>query len=182
MSLLLELQELRESKKLADTTLLVESVDKMLGHLFTDLSHGEQSLEKVDTKELATQIAGLIILAKADTREALDDFSKVDDQRVSRKFFKFLSELDENNQPRDFAEGLTADKFLQYVGTTHAKSKIEAWSKTIEDAKNGDEPSFTHLKEMIKKMHSHYSDILKKLKFRFDGKQPVATEDEFDTD
>ena len=158
LSLLSELQtilvEQREEQEKSQQ--LFESVDKMLGHLHAVMGMKEASLDSIETEELSKQLAALQLLGRKDDRDAMDDFAKVDASGVSKRFFQFLQQIDDKNQPRDFSEKRTADELLAYIGETHAPSLVKEFATRIDAAKNGDESARRWLADKVTKQFTWY--------------------------
>ena len=158
LTLLNELQEIRleERENQENSFLLVERVDKLLGHLHAMLGSAKEPLADVDSDELATQMAGLQLLGKKDNRESMDDFAKVDSAGVSKMFYNFLDQVDDPRQAKNFLKNRSADELLTYIATTHAPSVIEQWKKTIEQAQSGDSAALERIKTAVSKMFAFY--------------------------
>lgn len=164
--LLNELQEIVSEDRLAEkyNFLLVERVDKLLGHLHAVLGNKEHALDDVDVEELSYQLAGLQVLGKRDYREAIDDFAKVDSAGVSKNFFKFLDQVDDPRQTKDFSDKRSADELLKYIAQTHAPSVVEQWKTAIEKAQNGDDTAYNKIKDAVAKMFQFYQTQYNKMK------------------
>lgn len=167
--LLNELQTLmkEDKQKQQQEFLLVERVDKLLGHLHAMLANKENPLEDVDVEELSTQLAGLQLLGKKDHRDAMDDFSKLDGAGVSKNFWKFLDQIDDPRQTPDFSDKRSADDLLKYIATTHAPSVVADWKAAIEAAQAGDIKSLAKIKDAINKMYVFYQGQWNKLNSHF---------------
>jgi|694.fasta_scaffold03827_35 hypothetical protein len=167
--LLNELQTLmqEDKSKKQQEFLLVERVDKLLGHLHAMLANKENPLEDVDVEELSTQLAGLQLLGKKDHRDAMDDFSKLDQAGVSKNFYKFLDQIDDPRQTPDFNDKRSADDLLKYIATTHAPSVVSDWKNAIEAAQNGDVKSLAKIKDAVNKMYTFYQAQFNKLHSHF---------------
>jgi hypothetical protein len=169
LELLNELQGLLTEERHAQRQefLLVERVDRLLGHLHAALGNGTDALEDVDIEELAGQLAGLQLLGKKDHRDAMDDFSKVDSAGISKTFFKFLDQIDDQRQTKDFSDKRSADELLSYIAKTHAPSILNDWKVAIESAQNGDIKALAKIKDAVSKMFQFYSSQYNKLKSHF---------------
>lgn len=169
LPLLNELQTLLHEEKTSQKTdlVLLERADKLLGHLQSVLNHSDEGLNDYDADELATQMAGLQILGKKDYREVMDDFAKVDTHGVSKQFFKFIDQVDDPRQSKDFLDKRSADDLLTYVATTHGQSVIDSWKKAIEAAQNGDKKSLIQIKDNVAKMFKWYTGQYGALKAHF---------------
>jgi hypothetical protein len=171
--LLSELVQLKEEQETIKIYPIVESVDTLLRNLTAKIkSKPENFLEHIDIEQLAPQLAALMILGKRDNRESFDDFSQLDpEKKVSQKFYFFLRDIDEQHADRLFDEGITANKFLLYIGNTHAKSLTEEWKTILEKAKTGDQAAIEKVKQAFTKLNEHYAVVYKKLTDAFYDKQ-----------
>lgn len=169
LELLNELQGLLTEERYAQRQefLLVERVDRLLGHLHAALGNGTDALEDVDVEELAGQLAGLQLLGKKDHRDAMDDFSKVDSAGISKMFFKFLDQIDDQRQTKDFSDKRSADELLDYIAKTHAPSILNDWKVAIEAAQNGDVKALAKIKDAVNRMYIFYQGQYNKLKSHF---------------
>jgi hypothetical protein len=136
--------------------ILMERVDKLLGHLHAVLSNKTDPLNGENAEELSWQLAGLQLLGKKDNRDSMDDFAKIDTKGVSKNFFKFLDQVDDPRQTKDFSERRSADELLKYIATTHAASIVADWKKTIEAAQSGDANALERIKTAVAKLWDWY--------------------------
>ena len=167
------LVQLKEEQELDQVYPMMESVETLLRNLTSKITaKPDNFLEHIEIEQLAPQLAGLMILGKKDNRESFDDFAQVDpEKKVSKNFYYFLRDIDEQHADRIFDEGLTANKFLLFIGNTHAKSLTEEWKAILEKAKAGDQPAVEKVKQAFTKLNEHYGAVYKKLTDAFYNKQ-----------
>jgi hypothetical protein len=163
-SLLQELYEIKQREAELKAEPLLESVESLLQVLTAKIkSKPEAFLEHIDLDELAAQLGGLVLLGKAEHRQVIDEFSKLDDKRLSENLFKFLRDIAEPHADKIFDEGLTADKFLIYIGNVHAKSLTEEWKQVLASAKEGDQDAIKRISNALGKLNEFYSAAYRKL-------------------
>lgn len=175
-SLLSELIELKEEQEINKVQPLLESVETLLRNLVAKIKNKPDAfLQHIDIEILAPQLAGLMLLGKAENRDSIDDFAKLEEingKKLSQNFFNFLRDIDELHSDKLFDEGqLTANKFLNYVGSTLAKSLTEDWKKILLRAKDGDADAITKVTEAVTKLNEYYSTRFRELSHAFMDKQ-----------
>lgn len=181
-TLLNELHVIKEAQIFDETYPLMESVGTLLQSLVAKIKNKPDSfLEHIEIPELAAQLAGLMILGKSANRESFDDFAKLDDKQLSQNFYNFLRDIAEPHTEKLFQDGqMTADKFLNYIGTTHAKSLVEDWTKILENAKAQDEEALKKVSKAFDTLNNHYANVFKTLSDQFMNKQLDKVTSSFD--
>jgi hypothetical protein len=179
--LLSELTILKEEQEMDKVYPLFESVETLLKNLVKKMeSNPENFLEHIDVPQLAPQLAGLMLLGKGENRSSFEDFEPLEDvngKKLSKKFYQFLSDIDEQHGDKVFGEAgekTTANKFLHTIGTVHAKSLTDEWTKILEAAKTGVAWAVEKIKVAITKLHEFYTSIYKKLTDAFYDRQGNA--------
>lgn len=175
-SLISDLVMLKEEEETKEIYPLLESAETLLKNLVAKVKNKPDSfLEHVDLEVLAPQLAGLMLLGKRESRETIDDFSKLEDingKKLSRNFYNFLRDIDSLHADKLFDNGqLTANKFLNYVGTTLAKSLTEDWKNILQRAKDGDAEATKKVTEALSKLNEYYSTRYRELTQVFFDKQ-----------
>lgn len=170
-----EFEILKEEQEMTKVYPLIESVETLLRNLVAKVKLKPESfLEHIDIEVLAPQLAGLMLLGKKDNREVIQDFGKLEDidgKKLSKNFYLFLRDIDELHSDKIFDEGLTANKFLNYIGNVHAKSLTEDWKKILQQAKDGEETALTKVKAALTKLNEYYATRYRELTSAFYDKQ-----------
>jgi hypothetical protein len=168
-TLLQELYAIKERSAREEAEPLLESVETLLQVLVAKVKNRPEAfLEHIDIEELAAQLGGLVLLGKAEHRAVIDDFAKLDDKKLSENLFKFLRDIAEPHADRIFDEGLTADKFLIYIGNVHAKSLTQEWKDVLLKAKEGDQEALKRISNALVKLNEFYSAAYRKLSSAYD--------------
>lgn len=163
-TLINELLDIKQKEVEIAVEPILESVENLLQVLTAKVKNKPDAfLEHININELAAQLGALVFLGKAENRVKIEEFSKLDDKKLSENLFKFLRDIAEPHPDKIFDEHLTADQFLIYIGNIDAADQTKEWKTILTSAKNGDQASIQRVANAISKLNEFYAAAYRKL-------------------
>jgi len=168
MAILQELLEINEQ-------VLLERVDVMLKHLHQHFSNYDnyspvKSFSQTELENLAYELAGLNFLTEEKNLHKITEFDDEDYEHFSKKYYMFLSDIDEVNEKPKFKDrSKTASEFLEFIGQKYAASDSKKYLKLLTNLKTNVKmlESTGELVRLISKLERKYIEVLAALKLHF---------------